>query len=144
VRLLSGFSPALLKLLLAGRLGDDETEEAAEAAEAATGPGGGAKKKKANPLEVLRKALDAVAYDDVRLVLAASKEGTLAPYSFVAPVGAPEEEKAEKAEKAGLAAPVTAKATVKAAVCDTARASAGGEGAEEAKEWAEWEMVDGV
>lgn len=83
VRLLSGFSPSLLKLLLAGESFEVEVEEEVEEEVA----GGGVvvvkkKTKTVDPLSTLRKALDDATYDDVRVVLSNSKEGALGSYSF--------------------------------------------------------------
>ena len=90
VRLLSGFSPSLMKLLLSGALGEEEEgdevdEEDKEGGEATSSGGAARPKKKANPLDVLRKALDAAAYDPVRVCLSASQEGALAAYAFEPP-----------------------------------------------------------
>ena len=90
VQLLSGFSPSLLKLLLAGGAleeGDEEEEE--EEGDEWGGQGtlaGSAKPKaKKDPMAAVRRALDDEAYDPVRLVLAASGEGPLAAYAFDPP-----------------------------------------------------------
>ena len=85
VKLLSGFSPALLKLLLDGdEMGEDGPEEEVEMeneGETVVVK----KKRKATPLETLRKCLDDAQYDAVREVLAASQEGALAAYAFTPP-----------------------------------------------------------
>ena len=82
VRLLSGFSPALLKLLLDG--GAEAEEEEVEVV--VDGKVVVQKvKRKPTPLETLRKCLDDGQYDPVREVLSASAEGALAAYSFTRP-----------------------------------------------------------
>ena len=94
VKLLSGFSPALLKLLLDGdEMGEDGPEEEVEM-EVLGKKVVVKKKRKATPLETLRKCLDDAQYDAVREVLAASQEGALAAYTFTPPA-VETEEKAE-------------------------------------------------
>lgn len=90
VNLVSGFSPQLLKLLLAGEpldAGGSEAEadepDAADGATAASQPL--TKKAKKNPLDLVRRALDDAQYDAVRAVLHASTEGALAGYAFASP-----------------------------------------------------------
>jgi len=90
VSLVSGFSPALLKLLLAGEPLDggapeEEEDEGPEKEEGAK-PKAEKKKAKKNPMDTVRRALDAPGYDAVRAVLSASSEGCLAAYSFAPPV----------------------------------------------------------
>jgi Mg-chelatase subunit ChlD len=99
VRLLSGFSPSLLKLLMSGEPLEVEVEEEVEVNDAA---GGGVvivktTKKVVDPLSTLRKALDDATYDDVRVVLSNSKEGSLASYTFTPPVVAVEVTESSKA-----------------------------------------------
>ena len=85
VKLLSGFSPALLKLLLDGdEMGEDGPEEEVEM-EIEGETVVVKKKRKATPLETLRKCLDDAQYDAVREVLATSQEGALAAYAFTPP-----------------------------------------------------------
>ena len=78
-QLLSGFSPALLKLVLSGAdvVGDEEVEQ----------PDGTIKMVKSGPTpkQTLRKALDDEAFDAVRLKLSELKEGPLKDYTFVKP-----------------------------------------------------------
>jgi len=77
-QMLSGFSPALLKLVLSGKdLVGDEKEVSL--------PDGTVKvvREGPTPAETLRAALDDAAFDPVRLALAGIKEGPLASYTFV-------------------------------------------------------------
>ena len=101
---MSGFSPSLLKLLLAGGAleeGDEEEEE--EEGDEGGGEGtlaGSAKPKaKKDPMAAVRRALDDEAYDPVRLVLAASGEGPLAAYAFDPPPPAVKKMDEVKVEK---------------------------------------------
>eukprot|EP00307_Rebecca_sp_RCC1486_P006573 CAMPEP_0119433940 /NCGR_PEP_ID=MMETSP1335-20130426/50416_1 /TAXON_ID=259385 /ORGANISM="Chrysoculter rhomboideus, Strain RCC1486" /LENGTH=747 /DNA_ID=CAMNT_0007459789 /DNA_START=27 /DNA_END=2271 /DNA_ORIENTATION=+ len=82
VQMLSGFSPALLKLVLSGA--DLVADE-----EVITMPDGSKKVVKAGPTpyETLRKALDAEAFDVVRATIAEVGEGPFASYSFDTPEG---------------------------------------------------------
>jgi hypothetical protein len=105
VRLLSGFSPSLLKLLLSG-------EPMATI----------------NPMTTLRDALDDPIYDPVRLVLASSQEGSLAGYSFQPKAS---EEKPSKATKI---ARITAEGAEGGAVEPTATAEDGEDWEEVTKE----------
>jgi len=75
VKMLSGFSPALLKLVLEGGEEDEEVEVMVDGKKQT-------KKVKATPLDTLRKCLDDGQYDPVREVLSASEEGVFASYSF--------------------------------------------------------------
>jgi len=75
VKMLSGFSPALLKLVLEGGEEEEEVEVMVDGEKQT-------KKVKATPLHTLRKCLDDGQYDPVRKVLSASEEGALASYSF--------------------------------------------------------------
>merc|ERR1712093_967404 len=59
VRLLSGFSPALLKLVLTGEEADDDEEVTVD----------GVSRAKPTPYQTMRKALDAPRYDAVRTML---------------------------------------------------------------------------
>jgi Mg-chelatase subunit ChlD len=109
VQLLSGFSPALLKLLLAGEPLQGGGGEDVEV-EVDDGRGGVVKKvvkQEKNPMEAVRKALDDVNYDAVREVLAASTEGALAEYTFTPAPPNPEE-----ANTAAIAEPPAAEAGV--------------------------------
>jgi len=77
-QMISGFSPALLKLVLGGKdLVADEKEVVL--------PDGTTKKVREGPTpeETLRAALDDSAFDPVRLALAAVDKGPLAGYTFV-------------------------------------------------------------
>merc|ERR1712154_121488 len=86
---LSGFSPSLMKLLLAGEPLEEEEEEIVMVDE----NGAVAKKGKKDPYFTVRKALDSEDYDAVRECLYASEEGVLKKY-----VPAEKEEKEEKVE----------------------------------------------
>lgn len=88
VRLLSGFSPSLLKLILSGEpIQAEEVVVEEKVVDEVSGKVVVVKKKVAvNPLSTLRKALDDATYDDVRVVLSASNEGSLASYAFIPPV----------------------------------------------------------
>merc|ERR1711908_104204 len=91
VKLLSGFSPALLKLVLGGEeegLEEEEVETEVDGEVVVTKV-----KRKATPLETLRKCLDDGQYDPVRAILSASTEGALASYSFTPAELAEAEEK---------------------------------------------------
>merc|ERR1711998_38193 len=91
VKLLSGFSPALLKLVLDGEeeeLEEEEVETEVDGEVVVTKV-----KRKATPLETLRKCLDDGQYDPVRAILPASTEGALASYSFTPAELAEAEEK---------------------------------------------------
>jgi len=77
VQMLSGYSPALLKLVLTGAdLVADEVE--------VVGPDGKVRvvREGPTPAETLRQALDDAAFDPVRLGLAGVETGPLAGYSF--------------------------------------------------------------
>lgn len=71
VRMLSGFSPALLKLVMEG-------EELAEQPACGEGDLPAAKKPNVTPYQTMRRSLDDPLYHVVRAVLGASKEGALA------------------------------------------------------------------
>jgi len=75
--LLSGFSPALLKLVLTGAELVVEEEEVAQ-------PDGSVKVKRGGPtpMQTLRAALDDSVYDAVRLKLSELTSGPLAAYTF--------------------------------------------------------------
>lgn len=75
VKMLSGFSPALLKLVLEGGEEEEEVEVMVDGEKQT-------KKVKATPLDTLRKCLNDGQYDPVREVLSASEEGVFASYSF--------------------------------------------------------------
>ena len=76
-QMLSGFSPALLKLVLSGSdlVADDEEVVAADGTvrKVRTGP---------TPAATLRAALDDSAFDAVRLKLSELADGPLAAYTF--------------------------------------------------------------
>jgi len=72
VRMLSGFSPSLLKLVMSGEPIDEIEEEGVDAVGRPT----------VNPLATLRKALDDPTYDPVRVVLSNSSERDLSSYRF--------------------------------------------------------------
>jgi hypothetical protein len=108
VRLLSGFSPALLKLLLAGEPIDGVEVDA----DTAGGDASGAKRSKVSPLATLRKALDDARYDPVRCLLARSGEGALAGYSFTPAEAATAETAPAEAAAAEAAAAEVAAAEV--------------------------------
>jgi len=79
--LLSGFSPALLKLILTGsELGVVVEEE--EAVVDADGKVKAVKRSGPTPAETVRKALDDSAYDPVRVKLSELETGVFAEYSF--------------------------------------------------------------
>jgi len=88
VRMLSGFSPSLLKLILDGEPLQVEVEQE----EITELEGGGVvinvvkKKVAVDPMTTLRKALDDACYDEVRVALSASNEGVLESYTFIPPV----------------------------------------------------------
>merc|ERR1712164_52400 len=73
VRLLSGFSPALLKLVLTGEEADDDEEATVDGAPA---------KQKPTPYETMRRALDAPRYDAVRVMLSKFDGAPFADYTF--------------------------------------------------------------
>ena len=76
-QMLSGFSPALLKLVLTGAELVVEEEEVVQA-------DGSVKVKRSGPTpeQTLRAALDDTAYDPVRLKLSELSEGPLAAYEW--------------------------------------------------------------
>jgi len=82
-QMLSGFSPALLKLVLTCAELVVEEEEVVQA-------DGSVEVKRSGPTpeQTLRSALDDTAYDAVRLALSEVKEGPLAAYTFAAPEAA--------------------------------------------------------
>jgi len=87
VTMLSGYSPSLMKLLLAGEPIEEDEEEIME-------DGGVVRKKaKKDPYWAVRKALDSDDYDKVREILYDSNEGVLAKYVKK------EEEEEEEVEK---------------------------------------------
>merc|ERR1712036_128682 len=71
VRLLSGFSPALLKLVLTG-VEDDDEEVTVD----------GVSRAKPTPYQTMRKALDAPRYDAVRVMLSEFNGAPFADYTF--------------------------------------------------------------
>jgi len=85
VTMLSGFSPSLLKLLLSGEELEVEVvkEEVNDDGEVIIRK----EKKKKNPYDTVRAALDDEVYDPVREVLASSTEGALVSYSWEPPIG---------------------------------------------------------
>jgi hypothetical protein len=72
VRLLSGFSPALLKLVLTGEEVEDDEEVTVD----------GVSRAKPTPYQTMRKALDAPRYDAVRLMLSDFDGAPFADYTF--------------------------------------------------------------
>lgn len=76
VRLLSGFSPALLKLVLTGDAADDTV---------VVNTDGTATKVKPTPYATMRKALDDPRYDPVRAALAGLASGAFADFAFAPP-----------------------------------------------------------
>merc|ERR1712196_758521 len=72
VRLLSGFSPALLKLVLTGEEVEDDEEVTVD----------GVSRAKPTPYETMRKALDAPRYDAVRTMLSEFNGAPFADYTF--------------------------------------------------------------
>merc|ERR1712093_824579 len=72
VRLLSGFSPALLKLVLTGEEVDDDEEVTVD----------GVSRAKPTPHQTMRRALDAPRYDAVRVMLAEFNGAPFADYTF--------------------------------------------------------------
>merc|ERR1712230_349359 len=72
VRLLSGFSPALLKLVLTGEEVDEDEEVTVD----------GVSRAKPTPYETMRKALDAPRYDAVRTMLSEYNGAPFADYTF--------------------------------------------------------------
>merc|ERR1711939_1017400 len=72
VRLLSGFSPALLKLVLTGEEADDDEEVTVD----------GVSRAKPTPYQTMRKALDAPRYDAVRAMLSELNVAPFADYTF--------------------------------------------------------------
>lgn len=80
VQLLSGFSPSMLKLVLAGEFAEEEVIVETEDADGNIVVT--REKKKVTPYDTYRKAIDCDVFDRVRVKLAASTEGVLAHYSF--------------------------------------------------------------
>ena len=74
VRLLSGFSPALLKLVLTGEEADEDEVETVD--------GVPATKARPTPYQTMRKALDAPRYDAVRAMLSEFDGAPFADYTF--------------------------------------------------------------
>merc|ERR1711881_607597 len=74
VRLLSGFSPALLKLVLTGEEADEDEVETVD--------GVSATKARPTPYQTMRKALDAPRYDAVRTMLSEFDGAPFADYTF--------------------------------------------------------------
>ena len=72
VRLLSGFSPALLKLVLTGEEVEDDEEVTVD----------GVSRAKPTPFQTMRKALDAPRYDAVRTMLSELNVAPFADYTF--------------------------------------------------------------
>ena len=80
VQMLSGYSPALMKLVLAGELEEELVEEE-------TVDENGTViikkvKKKITPYETFRKAVDDECFDRVRVILDESTEGIFATYAW--------------------------------------------------------------
>jgi len=80
VQLLSGFSPSLLKLVLAGEMGGEE--EIVQTVDASGNVLVTKQRKKITPYETYRKAIDNESFDRVRKRLKVSTEGVFANYSF--------------------------------------------------------------
>jgi hypothetical protein len=80
VQLLSGFSPSMLKLVLAGEFA--QAEEIVESVDADGNVVINRVQKQVTPYDTYRKAIDNDVFDRVRMKLGASKEGVLAHYSF--------------------------------------------------------------
>lgn len=80
VQLLSGFSPSLLKLVLAGEMQGEE--EVVETVDESGNVLLTKQKRKITPYETYRKAIDDECFDRVRKRLKVSTEGVLAKYSF--------------------------------------------------------------
>merc|ERR1712196_637560 len=74
VRLLSGFSPALLKLVLTGEEADEDEVETVD--------GVSVTKARPTPYQTMRKALDAPRYDAVRTMLSEYNGAPFADYTF--------------------------------------------------------------
>ena len=72
VRLLSGFSPALLKLVLTGEEADEDEVETVD----------GVTKARPTPYQTMRRALDAPRYDAVRAMLSEFDGAPFADYTF--------------------------------------------------------------
>merc|ERR1712036_27508 len=72
VRLLSGFSPALLKLVLTGEEADEDEVETVD----------GVTKARPTPYQTMRRALDAPRYDAVRVMLSDFDGAPFADYTF--------------------------------------------------------------
>ena len=72
VRLLSGFSPALLKLVLTGEEVDEDEAVTVD----------GVSKARPTPYQTMRKALDAPRYDPVRAMLSEFDGAPFADYTF--------------------------------------------------------------
>ena len=72
VRLLSGFSPALLKLVLTGEEVDEDEAVTVD----------GVSRAKPTPYQTMRKALDAPRYDPVRAMLSEFDGAPFADYTF--------------------------------------------------------------
>merc|ERR1711881_301492 len=72
VRLLSGFSPALLKLVLTGEEVEDDEEVTVD----------GVSRAKPTPFQTMRRALDAPRYDAVRTMLSEFNGAPFADYTF--------------------------------------------------------------
>jgi len=80
VQMLSGYSPALMKLVLAGEVEEEIVEE--ETVDANGVVVVTKVKKKVTPYETFRKAIDDECFDRIREILDASKEGVFAKYSW--------------------------------------------------------------
>ena len=72
VRLLSGFSPALLKLVLTGEEVEEDEEVTVD----------GVSRAKPTPYQTMRKCLDAPRYDAVRVMLSDFDGAPFADYTF--------------------------------------------------------------
>ncbi len=92
VRLLSGFSQSLLKLVLAGVL--------PKASDADANPDGSA--QVVDPLATLRAALDDQRYDAVRVYLAGRTDAPFAEYEFKPPVKTVKTEEENEIDGASL------------------------------------------
>merc|ERR1711977_753033 len=101
VRLLSGFSPALLKLVLTGEEVEDDEEATVDGVSVRTKP---------TPYQTMRKALDAPRYDAVRAMLSDFDGSPFADYTFTPPedfvvVDAPPQPSRTSSEANALLAP---------------------------------------
>jgi len=87
VQMLSGYSPALMKLVLAGEFEEEviEQEEVVDGVVVVTKV-----KKKITPYDTFRKAVEDKCFDRIRAVLTKSNEGIFAHYTWMGEVSAGE------------------------------------------------------